>query len=171
MRRPAPGILAVFDERELMLAAVRKARADGFQRLTAYAPAYDQELVEIASRAPLLGIGPFATGAGVTGFLIGFGAIVWTVTRWPLLRLGGKPLIALPPFFVVAFEMLILFAAAATVASLALYAIGERPRAGAPYDSRFSDDSYGLWIECSPSRTGAVSETMRRLGATECRVS
>jgi len=51
------GVLAVFDDRERVLAAVRRAKADGLLRLTAFAPAYDCELVETASPPSMLGIG------------------------------------------------------------------------------------------------------------------
>ena len=54
MREPrvrVSGVLALFEDRERMLAAVRRAKADGLLRLTAYAPAYDCELVEAASSA------------------------------------------------------------------------------------------------------------------------
>jgi hypothetical protein len=170
MRRSVPGVLAVFEERELMLAAVRRARSDGLLRLTAYAPTYDCELVEMASPAPLIGIGPLVAGAGLVGLLAGFGATVWMTVQWPLLRLGGKPLVAVPPFLVIGFEMLILVSAVAVMGLLVLYARSERPREGAPYDPRFSDGFYGLWIECPASRIPAVADTMQRLGAIECRL-
>jgi hypothetical protein len=164
------GILAVFDERERVLAAVRRAQADGLLRLTAYAPAYDGELVEAASAPPVLGIGAFALAAGAFGLIAGLTLTIWTTLQWPVLMVGGKPLVAMPPFLIIAFVTLILFAAIATVGMLVLRASGARPRQGAPYDPRFSDASFGLWIECPPSRIPAVTDTMRHLGAIECHV-
>src|ERR671931_915261 len=120
--RKAAGILAVFDERDRMLAAVHRAKADGLLRLTAYAPAYDCELVEAASAPALLGIGPFATAAGATGLIAGLTATIWTTLQWPVLMIGGKPLVAMPPFLIIGFETLILFAAVTTVGMLVLHA-------------------------------------------------
>lgn len=162
------GILAVFDERERVLAAVRRAKADGLLRLTAFAPAYDGELVETASTPPLLGIGPFTLAAGAFGLVSGLAATIWMALQWPVLMIGGKPLVAIPPFLVIAFVTLILCAAIATVGMLVLYGIGARPRQGAPYDPRVSDALFGLWIECPASRIPAVTDTMRQLGAVEC---
>jgi ActD protein len=162
------GILAIFDERDGVLAAVRRAKADGLLRLIAYAPAYDSELVDAASPPPGIGIGPFAVAAGAFGLIAGLTATIWTTLQWPLLMVGGKPLIAMPPFLVIAWVTLILFAAIATAGMLVLLAIGARPRPGAPYDLRLSDGSFGLWIECPPSRMPAVTDTMRQLGAVEC---
>jgi hypothetical protein len=162
------GILAVFAERERVLAAVHRAKADGHLRLTMYAPAYDCELVEAATAAPLLGIGPFATAAGLMGLLSAVALTAWTVLQWPMVVVGGKPLVAMPPFLVIAFVTLILFAAIATVGILVLHAISARPPSAAAYDGRFSDRLFGLWIECPRSRVPAVIDTMRRLGAVEC---
>jgi molybdopterin-containing oxidoreductase family membrane subunit len=164
------GVLAVFDEREHILAAVRHARRAGLLRLTAFAPAYDHELVEAASPPPMFGIGPFTASAGVAGLLAGLGLTILTTLQWPTLIVGGKPIVAMPPFLVIAFEVTILFAAFATIGMLVLHAIWARPRRGAPYDARFSDASFGLWIECSASRIPTIAETMRSLGAIECRV-
>ncbi|PYR91362.1 MAG: hypothetical protein DMF84_17095 [Acidobacteria bacterium] len=163
------GVLAVFDDRERVLAAVRRAKADGLLRLTAFAPAYDCELVETASPPSMLGIGPFSLSAGAFGWMAALVATIWTTLQWPVLMVGGKPLIAMPPLLVVAFEVLILFAAAATAGMLALRGISARPLRGAVYDPRFSDGSFGLWIECPVSRVAAVAETMHELGAVECR--
>jgi hypothetical protein len=162
------GILAVFDDRERVLAAVRRAKADGLLRLSTYAPAYDCELVEAASPPPFPGIGPVTFAAGLVGLISGLAVTIWTVLQWPVLMVGGKPLVALPPFLVIAFVTVILFAAVATVALLVLQAIAAGPGPGAAYDPRFSDALFGLWIECPRSRIAAVTDTMRDLGAIEC---
>jgi molybdopterin-containing oxidoreductase family membrane subunit len=47
------------------------------------------------------------TGA-LTGLIGGFAFTIFTVLDWPLIT-AGKPLISLPPFLVIAFELTILF--------------------------------------------------------------
>ncbi|MBN2432835.1 MAG: DUF3341 domain-containing protein [Acidobacteria bacterium] len=50
----------------------------------------------------------FFTLAGtLTGLIAGFAFTIFTVMDWPLIT-GGKPLISLPPFLVIAFELTIL---------------------------------------------------------------
>ncbi|MGE5340534.1 MAG: DUF3341 domain-containing protein [Candidatus Omnitrophota bacterium] len=44
----------------------------------------------------------------LTGFILGFAFMIFTVLDWPLIT-GGKPLISIPPFIIVAFETTILF--------------------------------------------------------------
>src|SRR5438105_11969567 len=96
------GVLAVFDERDRMLEAIRRAKADGLLRLTAYAPAYDCELVEAASAPPVIGIGPFAAASGAFGLVAALTATIWMTLQWPGLIVGGKPPVALPAFLVIA---------------------------------------------------------------------
>lgn len=61
----------------------------------------------------LLGAAPsplkfFALVGGVAGFVLGFAFILFTVLDWPIIT-GGKPLVSIPAFIIVAFECTILF--------------------------------------------------------------
>ena len=47
------------------------------------------------------------TGA-VSGFIVSLAFMIYTVLDWPII-VGGKPLVALPAFIIVAFECTILF--------------------------------------------------------------
>jgi len=49
----------------------------------------------------------FTLAGAILGFVLGFGFIVYTVLSWPLIT-GGKPLISIPAFIIVAFECTIL---------------------------------------------------------------
>lgn len=48
-----------------------------------------------------------ATGA-VSGFVAGFAFTIYTVLSWPLVT-GGRHIVSLPPFMVIAYELTILF--------------------------------------------------------------
>jgi len=37
------------------------------------------------------------------------------------------------------------------------------------YDPRFSDGSFGIWVECPPEKQRAVEELLRNHGAVEVR--
>ena len=51
----------------------------------------------------------FVLVGGLLGCLSGFALPIYTVLDWPLIT-GGMPLISIPPFVVIAFELTILFA-------------------------------------------------------------
>lgn len=55
------------------------------------------------------------TGTGaVLGAATGFGLTIGTVLAWPLIT-SGKPLVSLPPFMIIAFELTILLGAVASI--------------------------------------------------------
>lgn len=55
----------------------------------------------------------FTLAGALTGFLGGFALTIGTVLDWPLIT-GGKPLISIPAFIVIVFEMTILLGATAS---------------------------------------------------------
>jgi hypothetical protein len=56
----------------------------------------------------------FTLAGALTGLACGFAFPIATVLDWPLMT-GGKPLISLPPFVIIAFELTILFGALASL--------------------------------------------------------
>ncbi|MDV2479920.1 MAG: quinol:electron acceptor oxidoreductase subunit ActD, partial [bacterium] len=56
----------------------------------------------------------FTFFGALSGTITGFAFTIYTVLRWPLLITGGKPIVSIPPFVIIAFELTILFGAIAT---------------------------------------------------------
>jgi len=52
----------------------------------------------------------FTLGGALTGFATGLALTILTSLHWPLIG-GGKPIVSLPAFIIVAFELTILFGA------------------------------------------------------------
>lgn len=50
----------------------------------------------------------FTLAGALAGFFLSFAFIIYTVLDWPLIT-GGKPLISIPAFIIIAFECTILF--------------------------------------------------------------
>ncbi len=67
----------------------------------------------------------FTLGGGLTGCISGFALTIGTVLAWPLIT-SGKPLISIPPFIVIAFELTILFGALASLTGFFL--LGRFPK-------------------------------------------
>jgi molybdopterin-containing oxidoreductase family membrane subunit len=90
------------------------------------------------------------------------------VLDWPLIT-GGKAIVSLPPFVVIAFELTILCAALMTVAGFLLSSRLPRLRQ-APYDARFSQDRWGVLVTCVPERAEAARAHLKQADAEEVRV-
>lgn len=52
----------------------------------------------------------FTLAGGLAGLAAGFAFTIYTVKSWPLMT-GGKPLISIPPFIIIAFALTILLGA------------------------------------------------------------
>ena len=70
-----------------------------------------------ALECPRAGWAGLPWSAGWSGFFSGFWLAIFTATRWALI-VGGKPVVALVPFFIVGFEFTILFAVFGNVLGL-----------------------------------------------------
>jgi hypothetical protein len=160
------GVLGIFENRENLVRALKDAQTKGWKQLEVFSPYPDEELFELIDpgRSPVR----WMTLAGsLTGAICGLALTIWTALQWPLLITGGKPLISLPPFLVIAFELTILFGALATVGGFLYWGVVRRFFRSLPYDSRFSQDHFGLWIECSKDEIKQVLSWVQESGATE----
>lgn len=81
--------------------------------ITVVSPVHLHEVDEILDVRPSK-LKFFTFFGGLSGTITGFAFTIYTVLRWPFLITGGKPLVSIPPFIVIAFELTILFGALAT---------------------------------------------------------
>lgn len=88
------------------------------------------------------GVRWFTFFGGILGLIIGFAFPIYTVLDWQLIT-GGKPVVTIQAFIIIAFELLILFGAAFTLLGLLFHA--RLPRQNlSNYDVRFSGNSFGF---------------------------
>src|SRR5207244_10629138 len=113
--RLALGVVAWLGVRAALLDAVAAARAQRLTIVTAFSPAYDPR-IEAAVGVPRSAVSAWTFAGGVAGAIGGMAFTIWTVRQWAILILGGKPLVALPSFLIVAFESTILIAVCAALA-------------------------------------------------------
>jgi len=98
-----------FDTREEFLAKLEELVESGVPKknintFTPYAVHQAEELLD-HSQSPVR----FFTGAGaVTGCIAGFAFTIYTVLSWPLVT-GGKEVVSINAFIVIAYELMILF--------------------------------------------------------------
>ncbi|MFO7715599.1 DUF3341 domain-containing protein [Desulfosarcina sp.] len=121
-------------------------------------------VIENALEPPKSRVGWFTLAGGIIGFFAGFLLAAFTATRWSLI-VGGKPVVALVPFFIVGFEFTILFAVFGNV--LGLISQARLPRFGtqAHYDERFSGDRFGVLARCSADEQDQLTHFLEENGA------
>ncbi|MFW6206798.1 MAG: DUF3341 domain-containing protein, partial [Gemmatimonadota bacterium] len=137
------GVLAVFDHLDATVDAVKELRDEGFRDVQTFAP-YPDHHIEKA-----LGYGPspvrvYTLVGALTGTATGFAFTTWTSMDWPLVT-GGKPIVSIPAYVVIAFELTILFGALAAVIGLFVQARLPSTRPMVIYDPNFSEGKYGVY--------------------------
>jgi len=160
-------LLGIFDAGAKAAAAAGTLRVDRLGTVTVYSPTLDRD-VDAALGPGRSPVRVFTLVGGILGCVLGFALPIYTVLDWPLIT-GGKPLISIPPFVVIAFELTILLAALMTVIGFLLASGLPRLRSHAPYDPRFSQDRWGVLVACAPERADAARQRLAQAGAEEVR--
>lgn len=159
-------VLASFENIEAVNFALTGLRQAGIQHTTVYSPVWNDELQKgLTKREGPLGF--VALGGALTGIAVGLSWTIGTATQHPMIT-GGQPIVSLPPFFVISFELAILFGVIATVLGM-FWGIARNRMNPKIYDEHFSADRFGLQVVCDDSQSASVKNLMSRAGATEVR--
>jgi hypothetical protein len=132
------GLLAEFTDPEDLLAAAKRAHAEGYRHMDAYTPFPVHGLSEAVGfrRTKLPAI---VLCGGVTGAIVGFSMqYIANVWHFPII-IGGRPLNSWPAFIIPTFECTILFSAFAAV--LGMLALNGLPQ---PYHPLFNVPAFEL---------------------------
>jgi hypothetical protein len=168
--RTPSGVLGVFAHVDTTVRAIHELHAQGFQGLAAYTPLPLPEVEEALTGhgLPKSPVRLFTLVGALTGTASGFALTIWSSLKWNLV-VGGKPIVSIPPFVVIAFELTILLGGLCTL--LALFILSQLPklRLSPRYDPRFTADRFGVEVLCPPDRVRAAEEILRRAGAEEVR--
>jgi hypothetical protein len=165
------GTLGVYDAIDAATDTIEALRAAGVKRITVFSPVPSHEL-EHALHAGESPVRIFTLVGGLTGTATGFAMATWMSMDWPLIT-GGKPIISLPAFVIIAFELTILFGALSTVAGLFISARLPQRRVMQVYDPSFSSDRFGIYVmppSGKEARSGtSCATTVRPRSASRCR--
>ncbi len=163
----SPGLLGIFDTVDATVSAIHGLRKLGFKRPTVFSPAPNHD-IEHALDPEESPVRLFTLVGGLTGAATGFALATWTSMDWPLVT-GGKPIISIPAWVIIAFELTILFGALSTI--LGLFINARLPQRGPAlvYDRSFSMDRFGLYVVPSADQEEEVRRVLAESGAVEVR--
>ncbi len=141
--RTEPGVLALFVEPARAAGAVRALREAGHRDVRAAMPAAFPQVVKALGR-PASRIGLITLAATAVGTLLGFALCIATSKSWPIVT-AGKPIVSIPPFVVIAFELSVLVGSIANLTALAINSARARKRRAVPGDLGFARDRIGIF--------------------------
>jgi hypothetical protein len=161
-------IVAYFESIQGLERAAGAADAAGWRVVGACAPAFNERVLA-AAHATHSPVAAAAVIGGIVGLLSGVLLTVGTVRAWPGLIVGGKPLVSVPPFLIITFELTILFGAVACIGAFLVASARERRTAQAASDRATTDSRFSLLLESTETQADMGAEAVRRLGVSEWR--
>jgi molybdopterin-containing oxidoreductase family membrane subunit len=162
--RTEPGVLGVFTDPAAAAKAVHALREKSSAEIRASMPAPFPELVAALGRPPSL-LGRVVLAAAVTGTLLGFALCIGTSLAWPLIT-GGKPIVSIPPYVIVGFELSVLIGGVVNLSTLMSLLAVSRRRRSVPRDPRFTVEHIGIFVVGGDAAAEAV---LKERGAEEVR--
>lgn len=160
------GILAAFDYLDSTVDAVKELKAAGYD-VTTYS-SYPEHHLEDALGYGQSPVRVWTLVGGLTGTATGFAFTSWTSMDWPLIT-GGKPVLSIPAYVVIAFEMTILFGALATVLGMFINSRLPNPTPAVVYDPEFSSGRYGVFVTAEGAQLDAAREILQKHEPVETR--
>lgn len=161
------GLLASFEYLDSTVEAIHALRKAGHSEITAYTP-YPEHHIEEALGWGQSPVRVWTLVGGLTGAATGFAFTIWTSMDWPLVT-GGKPMLSIPAYVVIAFELTILFGALATVIGLFINSRLPWLKPLVVYDPEFSAGRFGLWVTAEEGRLDEVRDILERSEPAEIR--
>ncbi len=154
---PKRYILGLFTDEQQAAAAIRGLGETPYTIERVHGPIPSHPVTEALGQKKSR-LGYFTLAGGIIGFFTGFALAAFTATRWDLM-VGGKPVVALVPFFIVGFEFTILFAVFGNVVGLLtqmrlpnLKDVEDR------YDPRCSGRHFGILAACEERQAAELIE-------------
>lgn len=168
MRKNSKGVLGFFFHVDSAVEAVKDLKKAGFEAFTVMSPVPHHE-IEAALGKGESRVRFFTLIGAILGCISGFALTIYTSVVWPL-PTGGKPIVSIPPYVIIAFELTILLGALANL--LGLFITGRLPnffRKKRGYDKKFCEDRIGIFVNCEEDKIPVVEDILRISGAEEVR--
>jgi molybdopterin-containing oxidoreductase family membrane subunit len=157
-------MMGIFSSEEQTASAIRGLQSAADYTLERVHGPIASPAVAAALKLPDSRVGWFTLAGGIVGFFSGFFLAAFSATRWSMI-VGGKPIVALVPFFIVGFEFTILFAVSGNLLGLLSQARLPRFKTDKSYDPRFSGDRFGVLASCHLSKQTGLYRFFEAKGA------
>ena len=150
MSNSTVGLLASFDYVDSAVNAIGELRAAGLKKITAYMP-YPEAQIEEALGYDQSPVRVWALAGGLLGAAGGLALTSFTSMDWPLVT-GGKPILSIPAYVIITFEMMVLFGALSTVIGFFINSRLPYVKPMVVYDPEFTAGKFGVYVTVAADR-------------------
>ena len=158
-------LIAIFSRRSGLKNALQALREKKVAVQAVYSPVPLHEVEEVLSARPS-SVRYFTLTGALLGIVTGIFLSVYTSLQWNFI-VSGKPVVSYVPMVIVAFEFCILLAIVFNL--LGMLVNSRLPRFSIPvhYDTRFTQDRFGILVQCAESERATVTTILKAAGAEE----
>lgn len=171
MNKGNQNILGIYTYVDVLVDAIKKLRAEGFENLRVFSPVPNHEIEDALDTGKEPSKVKYFTFCGaILGALVGVCFTVLTSLDWPIVT-SAKPIVSIPPYMIIIFECMILIGGLSTFLGLL---INSRLRKDTPpelYDERFSDNKFGILVNCNSDDLEKIENILRDFGTDEVQVN
>ncbi len=165
------GVVGIFAYTDDLFACLRRLKTANYRIRSVFSPLRLREVTQILGSKPSIVRWVTLIGAILGGTSL-VSLAVYAHLSFKLIT-SGKPVLPAVPWVIILFEGTILLGAIFSV--IAWIVVGGLPRVrygagrSAGYDPRFSEDRFGIVVECAGPERQEVERIMREGGAEEIR--
>jgi len=158
-------VTGLFGSEEMCLRGIVAARAAALGRLRAFSPFASEQIIQTLhpGHSP---VRLWVLLGGISGCATGFALTIGLSAEYPHVT-AGMPIVSIPPFVIIAFELTILFGALSGLIGFLVHGGFPQFDSVPGYSPRFSDDRFGVLVECAADDRVRVEDVLRTAGAME----
>ena len=155
-------VIGLFKKEDEALSAVAAVKASDWEIDNVYTPVPSQRIMS-ALQLKKSRVGYFTLVGGIIGFIAGMALAVYSADQWQLI-VQGKPIKAWVPFFIVSFELTILFSVIANVIGFLFFTGLPKFKLPSHYYPDCTGDVYGVVASCKSGDHNKLIDLFNRNG-------
>lgn len=163
-------IKAVYAHMDCLMTGIANLKQAGFRDIVVVTPMPRHDVEELIYEGePPSPVRWFTLFGALFGATMAFSLMSFTHANWPMILPGGKPVVSIPPFIVISFEGMVLWASMMTLTGLMVNCrLPATDLAPEICDPRFSNDHFGIVLERVGAHDAAkIKHILEASGATE----
>lgn len=160
-----PHILSIYATIDELIDDIRELKKKKKMKFTVISPVPHHDIEHELHPKPSP-VRVFTLLGGLFGFSLGWALTYYATESYPLI-VGGKPLLSIPPYGIIAYILTILFGALATVVGLFLNARLPEFVIKDAYDERLSSDHFAIQYYGDKNELDEVESLLKKTGTVQ----
>jgi len=162
-------VISTFGSDDECAEAIKSLHEARIHEFRAFFPFPSEKILEAVDHVRAWGRSPvryWQLFGGIIGVLTAIAITFGTSWEWNLIA-GGRPIISVPPYIIIMFELMILIGG---LSGLTGFFFHNRMPVFDPYPgyrSRFSENRFGLVVQCDEETAARVESVLRDAGAED----